>query len=127
MKKIENVTQLHAEIVRLKVKVKDQEKDLRKVVLVISENLKPVNLLVNSLSSFTGVKMTGNEFMKDGMAIGLSLLVQRFILKTERKIEHKVYDFIDSLLDKVKSFMEKFTSPEAKRSERKQDELSQEE
>ena len=126
MNKIENVAQLHAEMARLKGKVKEQEKELRNEIMAISERLRPVNLLVSTLSNFTGVKMTGKEFMKDGMAIGLALLAQRFILKTERKLEHKVYDFIDSLMDKVRVFMEKFVGPNARKSERRQEESGQE-
>ena len=125
MSRIENVAQLHAEIARLKGKVKEQEKDLRNEMFELKDKLKPVNLLVSTLSGLTGIKISGKEFMKDGIAIGLALLAQRFILKTERKLEHKVYDFIDSLMDKVRVFMEKFAGPEARRSERRQDDAGE--
>ena len=122
MKKIENSYQLYEEMARLKVLISDQEKAIKEDVLEIKENLKPSNLLVNALSSITGFKVTNNEFLKDGLAYGLSILFQRFVLKTEKKLEHTVYEFIDTIIVKVKAFMEKFTSSDAKQSERFHDE-----
>lgn len=124
MKKIENITQLNAEIARLKSLAKEQENLLKNDLLEIRETLKPANLLVSGLSSITGVKITGNELLKDGLAYGLSVLFQRFILKTEKKLEHQVYEFVDTLIDRVKSFLEQFTNQEAKRSERRSDDKS---
>ena len=122
MKKIENIQQLSIEIARLKELISAQEKTLKEDVLEIKENLKPANLLVSTLTSLTGVKVTNNEFLKDGFAFGLSILLQRFVLKTEKKLEHTVYEFMETIIQKVKVFLEKFTSTEAKQSERFQNE-----
>ena len=122
MKKIENIQQLSIEIAHLKELILAQEKTLKEDVLEIKENLKPANLLVSALTSLTGVKVTNNEFLKDGFAFGLSILLQRFVLKTEKKLEHTVYDFMETIIQKVKVFLEKFTSTEAKQSERFQNE-----
>ena len=122
MKKIENIQQLSIEIARLKELISAQEKTLKEDVLEIKENLKPANLLVSALTSLTGVKVTNNEFLKDGFAFGLSILLQRFVLKTEKKLEHTVYEFMETIIQKVKVFLEKFTSTEAKQSERFQNE-----
>ena len=120
MKKIENIHQLRAEIDRLKIAAKQQEAQLRNDVKEIREDLKPENLLWNSLSSLTGIKINKNEFFKDGIAYGLSLIIQRYILKTEKKMENKVYDFVDGLFDRVKNIVSKFTNHDARRSERKE-------
>ncbi|MCX6292209.1 MAG: hypothetical protein NT126_10660 [Bacteroidetes bacterium] len=118
MKKIENLHELRAEISRMKGVAKQQELQIKKDLSEIRDDLRPENILWNSLSSLTGIKINRNEFLKDGIAYGISLFIQRFILKTEKKMENKVYDFMDSLFERVKSFVNKFTGADAKRSER---------
>jgi len=119
MKKIENLEQLRVEITRLKVVAKQQEAQLKNDVKEIREDLKPENILWNAISSWTGIKVNRNEFFKDGIAYGLSLIVQRFILKTEKKVEEKAYDFVDGIFDRVKNVVNRFTNHEAKREQRK--------
>jgi hypothetical protein len=120
MKKIENIHELRAEIDRLKVVTKEQERLIKNEFKEIREDLKPENILWNSLSSITGIKMNKNEFFKDGIAYGLSLIIQRFILKTEKKVENKVYDFVDTIFERVKNIVNRFTNHDAKREERKE-------
>ena len=121
MKKIENIEQLRAEIERLKIIATQQEKQLKNDFKEIREDLRPENLLWNTLSSLTGIKMSKNEFFKDGIAFGLSLILQRFVLKTEKKVEGKVYDFVDTIFERVKNLVNKFTNHDAKRSERREE------
>lgn len=118
MTKIENTDQLHAEIARLKIVAEIQEDQLKNDLKEIREDLKPGNLVWNALSSLTGIKMSKSEFFKDGIVYGLSIILQRFILKTEKKVEHKAYDFVDSIFERVKNMVNKFTSQDAKRDER---------
>lgn len=115
MSKIENIHQLRFEIIRLRGESKKQEELIKNDLKGIKEDLKPVNLVWSTLSSITGIKMNRNEFFKDGFAFGLSMLIQRFVLKTEKKVEHLIYDFVDSLVNRVKQYIEKFTNPEEKR------------
>ena len=119
MNQIENIFQLRNEISRLKNVAKEQEQAIKNDIKDIREDLKPENIFWNTLSSMTGIKMYKEEFFKDGIAFGLSLILQRFVLKTEKKIEHKVYDFVDSIFERVKNIVHKFSSPEARQSERK--------
>jgi len=121
MTKIENVEQLRAEIARLKIVAKQQEGQLKNDLKEIREDLKPGNLLWNALSSITGIKMSKSEFFKDGIIYGLSIILQRFILKTEKKVEYKAYDFVDSIFERVKNMVNKFTSQDAKRDERNEE------
>lgn len=120
MNQIENIVQLRSEIGRLKKVAKEQEQVIKNDIKEIRENLRPENIFWNSLSSFTGIKMNKEEFFKDGIAYGLSLILQRFILKTEKKVENNVYDFVDSIFDRVKNLVHKFSGSEARRSERKE-------
>ncbi len=121
MKQIENLEQLRQEIGRVKAIAKTQEHQIKNDLKEIREDLKPENLFWNAVSSFTGIKINKNELFKDGIAYGLSLIIQRYILKTEKKVENKIYNVVDSVFDRVKSFVSKFTSAEAKRDERKQE------
>src|SRR5689334_6878102 len=110
MKQIENLEQLRSEISRVKAIAKNQELQIKNDLKSIREDLKPGNIFWNAVSSLTGIKVNKNEFFKDGIAYGLSLIVQRYILKTEKKVENKLYSVIDSVFDRVKSFINKFTS-----------------
>ena len=120
MNKIENIQQLRYEISHLRNVAKKQEQQIKNDLQGIKEDLKPANLVWSTLSSITGIKMNRSEFFKDGIAFGISMLLQRFVLKTEKKMEHIIYDFVDSLINRIKKYMEKFTNPEAKRKEREE-------
>jgi hypothetical protein len=120
MTKIKNIEHLEAEIERLRLLSKSQEQQLKKNLMEIREDLRPENILMNFISSLTGIRFEKKEFFKNGIAYALSFIIQRFVLKTEKKIEEKAYDFLDSLFEKIKSFMGKHTSHEAKREERKE-------
>lgn len=119
MNKVENIEQLRTEIARLKIVAKQKEQDIKNDFKNIEEEFQPANLLWKGFASIAGVNMSKNEFFKDGIAYGLSLLIQRFILKSERKMEDKVYDVVDTIFEKTKSFINRFTNAQARREERK--------
>jgi hypothetical protein len=118
MKKIETREQLQAEISRLETLAKSQEEDLRKQLREVRNQFRPENMAINALSSLTGIKINKNEFLKNGIAVGLSLVLQRFIFKTETNLERKIYSWVDELFDKVKSIINKFSNTGAVGSER---------
>jgi hypothetical protein len=109
MSNIHNITGLRAEISRLQNQAKEQEQLLKNDLLQIREKLKPANLLSNAFTSVTGIKFGKNNLFKDGVAIGLSLLLQRYIFKTERKIESKLIDYLGQILEKIKQTIHSFT------------------
>jgi hypothetical protein len=121
MKQIENLEQLRAEISRVKAIAKTQEAQIKNDLKGIREDLKPENIFWNAVSSFTGIKINKNEFFKDGIAYGLSLIIRRYILKTEKKAENKIYTVIDSVFERVKTFVNRFAGADAKRQERKEE------
>ena len=120
MSKIENLGQLQAEIKRLRTLKKLKEIQIKNDLLEIREDLKPKNIFLNALSSVSGIKINKKEFFQDGIAKGISVLIQRVILRMENKIESKIYDFVDTALDKVKNLVNKFAGHDAKRSERRE-------
>lgn len=121
MPKVNNIDQLRAEINRLRGISQVQEAQIRKDVEQVRSDLSPVNLLLGALSSVTGIKFNKNAFLKDGVLFGLSILLQRIILKTEKKAESAVYGLVDVLFEKIQDFVGRHTSQEAKRDERKQE------
>jgi len=120
MSKIENMDQLQSEIKRLRVISKQQEIQIKDDLMEIREDLKPHNIFLNALSSILGINLKKKEFFQDGIARGISVFIQRFILKAERKMENKIYDFVDTVLEKLKDVVNKFAGPEAKRRERRE-------
>ncbi len=93
-KPIHTVDQLHGEIARLSALAKDQEQRIKEDVKQIREELRPENLAVSALSAITGIRLNRNEFLKKGFAVGIGLLLQRFVFKTESKLEQKVYHWL---------------------------------
>ncbi len=118
---INNLTELRSEISRLRQVARDQELQLKKDVTDIGESLKPQNILLSTISSLFGITLDKKEFLKDGIAYSISLLLQRFILKTEKKMEHKIYEWVDTLFVRIKDFMNRHSDPSARRREREED------
>ena len=122
MSRINNITELRAEILRLKKTEQEQKEKIKNDIGEIREELKPANILMGAVSSLFGVHIEKNEFLKDGIAYGISLIIQRYILKTEKKIEKKIYDWVDTMFERVKHFMKHFTEPSKHSEARKEKE-----
>lgn len=118
MKKIETSEQLKLEIARLEGRAKEQEENLRKSLRDLREQYRPENMALNALSSITGININKSEFLKNGIAMGLSLVLQRFVFKTEKNVERKIYSWIDELFDKIKNLLNKFSSMSSTGSEK---------
>ncbi|MEP7263463.1 MAG: hypothetical protein ABI772_03140 [Bacteroidota bacterium] len=108
MSNIRNIEDLRSEITRLKEQSKQQEKQLKGDLLQIKEDLKPGNLVMNMISSATGIKMNKNEMLQNGLAVGLTIFLRRIILNTESKAEEKIYQFVDKFSEKIKQFTSSF-------------------
>ena len=121
MNKIENMAQLQSEIKRLRALSKQQEIQIKNDLMEIREDLRPRNIFLNAFSSISGIKLNRKDLFRGGIAGGLAVLIQRLFLKAENKIEYKIYDFVDTVLEKLKNTVNKFAGPEAKRSERRED------
>jgi hypothetical protein len=57
MARITDINELRTEINRLRAVAEQQEQLIRLDVTAIRENLKPMNLLMNTLSALTGVQL----------------------------------------------------------------------
>jgi len=105
MTAIRNAGELRMEIKRLRTLTASQEKQIKTDIENIGDSLKPGNLLLSFFSSVTGIRLEKKEFLRDGIAYGLSLLIRKFILKTEMKLESKLAEWADSFFQKVRDFM----------------------
>jgi hypothetical protein len=122
MSKINNIRELRAEILRLQKAERELKEKIKSDIKEIGEELKPANIFMSAVSSIFGVRIEKNEFLKDGIAYGISLIIQRFFLKTEKKFEKRIYDWVDTVFERIKHFMNHFTEPTARREERKEEE-----
>ncbi|MEO8085232.1 MAG: hypothetical protein ABI763_00335 [Bacteroidota bacterium] len=107
-KKISNSKELRLEIRRLKQLSKTQEEILRSDVADIKESLKPKNILMNALESFTGLKFDKNSVFENGLSEGFILLLRRYISKAESKAEDSVYQGADRLFERIRHFVSKY-------------------
>ena len=121
MSRINNINELRAEIARVKLQVREQEELIKADIKNIGEGLKPANLLLNAVESATGINLDKKEFLKEGIGYAVSLLIQRYVLKTEKKLEHKIYEWIDALFIRIKHFLSRIIETEAKREEREEE------
>ena len=105
MANISNITELRAEIARLRGVAVDQEKLIRQDVAALREQWKPMNLLMSAVTSITGVEMSKSMFVNNGFVFGLSLLLQRLLLKAENQVSEKVHQWTDALIGKINDFI----------------------
>lgn len=115
---IRNRRELLAEIERLKGLTSQHEKGIRESIDGIKDDLRPENLLMRALKNMTGIDINKNEFIRNGIAAGIGLVMQRFVFKKEEEFERKIYSWIDGFFDKVKYYANKFSSAGSIRSEK---------
>ncbi len=104
MTKIRNLNQLRAEKLRLQAQSSKQRTQIKSTIEDLKVNLQPIHLLFEGIANLTGIHIEKNAYLKDGIAFGLSLIVQQYFLKAEQKIEEKLHAVSSSLVEKVKSF-----------------------
>ena len=105
--KIENITQLRAEIARMKSVAKQQEEVVNKNFMRVQNDLKPENILKNAFSRMTGFDSKGNGVLQDVLKFGLSMLLQRFAIRAESKVEEKIFDVLGTAVERFKHLFKK--------------------
>ena len=122
MARIENIQQLRSEIERVERLCKQHEDKLKQDLQELKEDFNPLNILLKTISSISGIKLDSKDFLKDGIGFSISLFLQRLILKAEKVVENKVYDFVDTAVEKLKHFMSKVVDPTERRRSRMDEE-----
>jgi len=107
MAEISNIEELRAEIARLRTVATEQETVIRSDAASLREQLKPMNILMNTISSLTGVQMSKSTFVNNGFVFGLSLMLQRLLLKTENQVAEQVHRWTEAFISKINDFMSK--------------------
>ena len=107
MSKISSIEDLRAEIARLRTVATEQEELIRTDTAAIREQLKPMNIVMNTLTSLTGVQLSKSMFVNNGFVFGLSLMLQRLLLKTENQVAEQVHHWTEALIAKINDFMSK--------------------
>jgi hypothetical protein len=105
MSKITDMRTLRAEITRLRAVADGQESIIRNDVASLREQWKPMNILINTLGSLTGVQVSKSMFVNNGFVFGLSLVLQRLLLKAENQVSEKVHEWTDALIGKINDFI----------------------
>ena len=62
-------------------------------------------MLVSAVSSLTGVQVSKSMFVNNGFVFGLSLVLQRLLLKAENQVSEKVHEWADALIGKINDFI----------------------
>ncbi len=101
--KIKNHEDLMTEIKRLEGKSKMQEQSLLLRVHGLRERFTPANIILNSLSSLTGIPLNKSELIKKGALVSLTFLLQTLMRKSELKLETLIADFMKKAVEKAKS------------------------
>lgn len=118
---IQNIQHLQTEIDRLKKDCDASEKKIKEDIEILRNDLKPSNLLLNVISGITGIRFGTDALGKGGVLYGFSLLMQRLMLKAEKKAEDTVYGLIDILFSRIQDFVQRHTTHQAQREERAED------
>lgn len=110
MAEISNIEELRAEIARLRTVANEQEAAIRSDATALREQLKPMNIVMNTLTSLTGVQLSKSMFVNNGFVFGLSLMLQRLLLKTENQVAEQVHRWTEALIGKINDFMSKHSA-----------------
>ena len=105
MDRISTIEELRAEITRLRIVAGVQEQIIRQDVASLREQWRPMNMLVSAVSSLTGVQVSKSMFVNNGFVFGLSLVLQRLLLRTENQVSEKVHEWTDALIGKINDFI----------------------
>lgn len=103
--------ELRAEIARLRTVADQQEVIIRNDMASLREQWKPMNLLVNTLSNLTGIQVSKSMFVNNGFVFGLSLVLQRLLLKAENQVSEKVHVWSEALIRKINDFISRHAQP----------------
>jgi hypothetical protein len=109
-KSIHNRAQLRQRLEDLHETIDEQETVINKNFDELKNSLSPKNILINSVSSITGIRVDKNEFLREGVITGIGLLLQRAVVNSESNLEKKVYHTVDRLFKKAESFIQRFTT-----------------
>lgn len=105
--KIETYDDLKSEIARLQVKSKEQEQALLEKLHEVRASFSPQNIIMSSLSSLTGIPLNKAEFMRKGVLVALTYVVQKLLKKSELKLETIIANWFNEIGNKVKDFFRK--------------------
>ncbi len=111
--KISNRKQLHQRISAVKSELEQKETALVSNFKEFKSGFTPQNIILNSLGSLTGINLNKKEFIRNGIMTGLSLVIQRFVFKTEANLEKKAYNYIDTLFKKIDHWIRGFSTRSA--------------
>ena len=115
--KINSREDLTKEIRRLTAACDQNEKKLHADLSSLTDELNPNRLIINILSSITGIRIAKDEFLRNGLFIGLGLLAQKFLFKKEMHLERKIYSWMDGVFEKIRHYTHKFSGAGADRIE----------
>ncbi len=110
--KINNYTELKSEIARLEIKSKQQEEQLMDKLHELRSAFSPQNIVLNSLSSITGIPLNKADFVKKGLMVAATFIFQKFLRKSELKLETVIENWVKEITGKVKNFFRKNVSEE---------------
>src|SRR5436190_23108088 len=98
-RKIENIDQLTAEILRLEAKSEELKAKLLENWEEIKEESKPANLLIDTISDVTKIKFSHETFSTNGWFDGIRSILERVMIKAEKTVEDRAHGIVDKVFD----------------------------
>ena len=105
--KIENRSDLRAEIYRLKLAAREQEDIINRNLNNVRESLRPENVFRSFISRFLGIDPLKKGTLYEIMKNAISLYLKRVFAKTEYKAEEKIFDFLDTAIERIRNYFKK--------------------
>lgn len=110
MTEIKDTATLTAEINRLRNDISNKKRLLKDDMAACRDQLKFPGIIATAYKSFSGRGFEQQEkksFTGDLIKTGLSLLIGKFLVAAGEKAEQKVYDTVESGIDKIKGLWER--------------------
>jgi hypothetical protein len=106
-KKIENIKELRAELARLRAEADLQEQKINYNFQKVKEDLNPQNIIKNLFINLLGRNTEGKNILLRAINFGFSLFLQRMAIRTEHKVEEKIFEAITSVIARLKNLFKK--------------------
>jgi hypothetical protein len=107
MGKIENIRELKSELAKLRAEAELQEQKINYNFQQFRESLRPENILKNFFSGLISKNTEGKNIVMRVINFAISLFLQRMAIRTEHKVEEKIFEAIGSIVERFKNLFRK--------------------
>src|SRR3569832_2045493 len=106
-REFENIKELREQLARLKAEAELQEQKINYNLQQVREDLKPENILKRLFFGLTSKNSQAKNILMRIINFAVSLFLQRMAIRTEQKVEEKIFGAISSVAERFKNLFKR--------------------